>query len=129
MTPADYRFRPGDRVRVKALDPPGHVRSPWYIRGKTGHVVRVHGAFRDPERLAYGGDGLPPRPLYLVGFRQTDIWPDYRASPRDTLYVDIYEHWLEPAQAEGASAWVAITTDTTAPTARRTIPAPTSATG
>jgi hypothetical protein len=61
-----------------------------------GWIERVHGAFRNPETLAYGRDGLPRQALYLVGFRQTDLWPArYAESPRDNLYVDIYEHWLE----------------------------------
>ncbi|MBI4247547.1 MAG: nitrile hydratase subunit beta [Candidatus Rokubacteria bacterium] len=35
--------------------------------------------------------------MYLVGFRQTDLWPNYAGSPDDTLYLDIYEHWLDHA--------------------------------
>ena len=90
-------FKAGDQVRVKADERAGHVRTPAYVRGKLGWVERVHGEFRDPEQLAYGGDGLPRQPLYLVGFRQTDLWQSYTASSRDSLYVDIYEHWLERA--------------------------------
>lgn len=97
---AGTRFQPGDPVRVKLLHPPGHVRSPAYVRGKIGRVERVHGAFRNPESLAYGGDGLPVTPLYQVAFRQADLWDHYGAWPRDTLFVDIYEHWLEPAPSE-----------------------------
>ena len=90
-------FKPGDRVRIKADRPPGHVRTPAYVRGKIGWIERVHGQFRDPEKLAYGLDGLPRQTLYLVGLRQTHLWPArYAESPRDTLYVDLYEHWLEP---------------------------------
>ena len=33
---------------------PGHVRTPWYCRGKTGEVERICGRFRNPEQLAYG---------------------------------------------------------------------------
>jgi nitrile hydratase len=89
-------FKPGDRVRVKAEQRPGHVRTPAYVRGKTGWVERVHGEFRNPEQLAYGLDGLPRQALYMVGFRQADLWhARYAESPRDNLYVDIYEHWLE----------------------------------
>jgi len=60
-------------------------------------VERVHGEFLNPESLAYGRDGLPKRPLYLVGFYQAEVWGDTNASARDKLYVDIYEHWLDPA--------------------------------
>jgi Nitrile hydratase beta subunit, C-terminal len=90
-------FKNGDRVRVKAEERPGHVRTPAYVRGKLGWIHRIHGEFRNPEKLAYGDDGLPRQPLYMVGFRQTDLWQPYAESGRDNLYVDIYEHWLEPA--------------------------------
>jgi nitrile hydratase subunit beta len=90
------RFKPGDRVRVRAEDRPGHIRTPYYIRGKIGWVERVHGEFRNPESLAYGRDGLPKRPLYLIGFHQAEVWDKY-AAPKDKLFIDIYEHWLDPA--------------------------------
>jgi nitrile hydratase len=90
------KFKPGEAVRVNAYAPEGHVRTPAYVRGKQGWIERVHGAFRNPESLAYGGDGLPPEPLYMVGFQQTDLWQSrYAESPGDRLYVDIYEHWLD----------------------------------
>jgi nitrile hydratase subunit beta len=90
-------FQPGQAVRVKADERPGHVRTPAYVRGKVGWIERVQGAFRDPETRAYGGDGLPRQPLYLVGFQQTELWQPYAESAADNLYVDIYQHWLEPA--------------------------------
>jgi nitrile hydratase len=97
VTTPQPAFKPGDRVRVKAEERPGHVRTPAYVRGKHGWVERVHGEFRDPEKLAYGRDGLPRQPLYMVGFLQTDLWQQrYAESPRDSLYVDIFESWLEP---------------------------------
>src|SRR5918999_1257068 len=34
--PASGRFRPGDAVRVLNEDRSGHIRTPYYIRGKTG---------------------------------------------------------------------------------------------
>ncbi|MBI4526073.1 MAG: nitrile hydratase subunit beta [Deltaproteobacteria bacterium] len=91
------RFKPGDRVRVKMEDRPGHIRTPFYVRGKTGWVERVYGDFLNPELLAYGRDGLPKRALYLVGFASTDVWEQHHMSARDKVYVDIYEHWLDPA--------------------------------
>lgn len=90
-------FKPGDTVRVRMGSPPGHFRTPSYIQGKAGSIVAVHGEFRNPESLAYGGDGLPKKPLYLVCFAQTQVWDQYQDSPQDTLLMDIYEHWLEPA--------------------------------
>ena len=91
------KFKPGDSLRVRTGSPPGHFRTPAYIQGKTGSVITVHGAFRNPASLAYGGDGLPKQFLYLVRFDQSRVWSRYTASPRDTLCIDLYEHWLEPA--------------------------------
>jgi nitrile hydratase len=91
------RFKPGDRVLVKMEDRPGHIRTPWYVRGKRGWIERVYGEFRNPESLAYGGDGLPKRPLYLVGFNQSQVWAKYAAA-KDKLFIDIYEHWLEATE-------------------------------
>jgi nitrile hydratase len=90
-------FRAGDRVRVRWADPPGHLRTPYYIRGKAGTVERVLAAFPNPEERAYGRPGLPAQPLYRVRFPQTAVWPDYPGGPDDTVDVEIYQHWLEPA--------------------------------
>jgi protein involved in polysaccharide export with SLBB domain len=91
------RYRPGDRVRIRIGSPPGHFRTPAYIQGKTGVVAAVHGAFPNPESLAYGGDGLPEQVLYQIRFEQPQVWEHYRSAPQDKLFIDIYEHWLEPA--------------------------------
>lgn len=93
----EARFRPGDRVRVLPLYPLGHVRTPWYIRGHVGTIERYCGAFPNPEELAQMRDGLPAQPLYRVRFAQKEIWPHYQGSERDLLEVEIYQHWLEPA--------------------------------
>ncbi len=91
------RFSPGDSVAVLAINPPGHLRAPTYIRGKSGVVERICGEFANPEELAFGRDGLPLRPLYRVRFRQEELWSDYKGGAEDTVDVEIYEHWLEPA--------------------------------
>jgi nitrile hydratase len=82
-------------VRVRELPVKGHMRTPGYIRGRQGWIERCHGRFPDPEQRAYGRDGLPAKPLYLVRFRQADIWPGYGPAG-DSLALDIFEHWLEP---------------------------------
>jgi nitrile hydratase beta subunit-like protein len=66
------------------------------VRGKLGWIGAVRGEFRNPESLAYGGDGLPKQTLYAVGFRESDLWEaHYSGPPEDELYVDLFEHWLE----------------------------------
>jgi len=32
-----------------------------------------------------------------VRFRQNEAWPDYRGPDTDTVDIEIYQHWLEPA--------------------------------
>ena len=91
-------FKPGDRVLIRKAHPPGHVRTPYYIRGCQGVVESIAGDFADPEELAYGRDGLPKKTLYRVRFQQNDLWADYAGPEADSLVVDIYEHWLEPEQ-------------------------------
>ncbi|MEM7491077.1 MAG: SH3-like domain-containing protein [Pseudomonadota bacterium] len=88
-------FAPGTRVQVRRAFPPGHVRTPAYLRGKTGEVERVLGPFGNPEQLAYNltAETLP---LYRVRFRLGDLWDD-ADRPDDTLEAEIYAHWLEPA--------------------------------
>jgi len=90
-------FASGDRVRVRWADPPGHLRTPFYARGKSGVVERYLGDFPNPEELAYGRSGLPRQPLYRVRFPQHEVWPDYAGRPEDTVDIEIYQHWLEPA--------------------------------
>lgn len=86
------------KVRVKMLMPPGHVRTPSYLRGKTGTIERSLGAFPNPEALAYGRPA-PVLPLHRVRFTMYDIWGDAAENPNDTLDAEIYEHWLDSADA------------------------------
>jgi nitrile hydratase len=90
-------YRPGQRVRVADRAHQGHHRTPGYLKGRSGTVARVHGSFTNPETRAYGADGRPEQPLYLVGFLQRDVWAGYGGQAGDRIYVDIYEHWLEEA--------------------------------
>lgn len=91
------RYAPGDRVSVRRAYPPGHVRTPHYIRGKTGVIERICGSFANPEELAYGRYGAHAQTLYRVRFPQAEVWPDYRGPRADTVDIEIYEHWLDKA--------------------------------
>ncbi|MGI9387268.1 MAG: SH3-like domain-containing protein [Methyloligellaceae bacterium] len=91
------KYAPGDTVVVRAIYPDGHIRTPFYIRGKKGTIERICGAFRNPEELAFGKYDAKKILLYRVRFDQTDVWPDYDGSRQDKVDVEIFEHWLEPA--------------------------------
>ena len=96
MAEQQPKFEAGDRVRVCCLNVKGHNRTPWFLRGKVGTVERCHGAYPNPESLAYGGSGEPAMPLYLVEFSQGQLWEGYEGYEGDKLLADVFEHWLEP---------------------------------
>jgi hypothetical protein len=91
-------FSTGVRVRVKDDWPetrgPVHIRTPHYLRGIQGTVVRKLGSYPNPEDLAFA---RPPatHALYHVAFDQPGVWQE--GTKGDELLVEIYEHWLEPA--------------------------------
>lgn len=87
-----------ERVRVKSWFPPGHIRTPAYLRGKTGEVERALPAYPNPELLAYGLPS-PKVPLYRVRFTMAEVWGDGAERPDDILEAEIFAHWLEPADA------------------------------
>lgn len=86
------------KVRVKQWYPPGHVRAPYYLRGKTGDIERRLGRFGNPEQQAYGLKG-DLKELLRVRFTMTEIWGEDCESPHDTVDAEIYEHWLERTDA------------------------------
>jgi len=82
------------KVRVSHAMPPGHVRTPAYLRGKTGLIERALGAFPNPEDLAYRQKANSIA-LHRVRFCMSEIWGDTAENPTDTLEAEIYAHWLE----------------------------------
>ena len=92
------RFKVGEPVKVRAAYPVGHVRTPYYVRGKCGVIERLCGAHPNPEEIAYARSGLPKQPLYRVRFRQADLWSDYSGMAADVIEVEVYQHWLEAAE-------------------------------
>lgn len=99
------RFRVGDRVRVLHLGKTGHVRIPFYVRGKLGEVVQYCGRYLNPEDLAVGRTDGPTIDLYRVKFAQRDLWPADNLPEQDCLVIEIYDHWLTlPTMREPTSA-------------------------
>jgi hypothetical protein len=90
-------FAPGTPVQVKNDWPetrgPVHIRTPHYLRGVKGMVVRHLGTYPNPEDLAFARPAKPV-PLYHVAFDQRALWQEGAAG--DEVLVEIFEHWLEP---------------------------------
>lgn len=87
-----------EHVRVKDWFPPGHVRTPFFLRGKVGVIERKLGAFENPEQRAYR-QKADERQLLRVRFTMAEVWGADAETPTDTLDAEIYEHWLEPVNA------------------------------
>jgi hypothetical protein len=91
------RFSPGDSVRVHAWYPPGHVRTPFYARGRQGVVLGVAAVHPNPQELAYGRSGEPREAVYRVRFTHDELWPEDKSPSHDGVVADLQETWLEPA--------------------------------
>ena len=89
------RFAVGQRVRARTMQPTGHTRLPRYVRGKIGSIVSYHGAHVLPDASAHGR-GDTPQHLYTVRFSAPELWGE-RANPRDSVHLDLWESYLEPA--------------------------------
>ena len=85
----------GAEVRVRDDWPesrgPCHIRTPHYLRGRRGTVLRHLGRFPNPEDLAFARPAAT-LDLYHVAFRPQSLWPD---AGGDEVVVEIYEPWLE----------------------------------
>ena len=89
------RFQLGQRVRARNMHPVGHTRLPRYARGKFGIIHRDHGVFVFPDTNAHF-QGEKPQHVYSVRFAARELWGE-QAAPNDSVYVDMWDDYLEPA--------------------------------
>lgn len=90
-------FHVGQHVLIADRTPPVHHRVPSYAKGQIGVIERVCGLHGEPEKFIRG-DGKPEQRIYRVRISQDQLWRDYAGTNRDKLEIEIFEHWLEPAQ-------------------------------
>jgi len=89
------RFRLGEVVRARNINPAGHTRLPRYARGKTGRIARDHGVHPFPDTNSrYLGERR--QHVYSVRFAARELWGE-DASPRDSVYIDMWDDYLEYA--------------------------------
>ena len=89
------RFKPGDRVRTRNINPPTHTRLPRYARGHEGVIEAVRGCHVFPDSITTDG-GENPQWLYTVVFDGRQLW-GANADPRLTVSVEAFEPYIEPA--------------------------------
>jgi nitrile hydratase len=93
--PAPARFKPGQRVRARNINPPTHTRLPRYVRGHVGTIEAVRGCHVFPDSVVLGF-GEDPHWLYTVVFDGRDLWGK-DGDPTLKVSVEAWEPYLEAA--------------------------------
>jgi nitrile hydratase len=91
----EARFKPGDRVRAKNINPATHTRLPRYARGHEGVIEAVRGCHVFPDSVVTG-HGEDPQWLYTVVFNARQLWGD-NADPTLRVSIEAFEPYLEHA--------------------------------
>jgi nitrile hydratase len=91
----EARFKAGDRVRMRNINPPTHTRLPRYVRGHEGRIEAVRGCHVFPDSVTTG-HGEDPQWLYTVAFDGRELWGAH-ADPALIVSVEAFEPYLEPA--------------------------------
>ena len=66
--------------------------------GQIGIIERVLREFLIPEDDAFGRPDGRRVTLYRVRLEPSLLWSDHRGPAGDSVELEIYEHWLEPAE-------------------------------
>jgi nitrile hydratase subunit beta len=93
--PRPARFKAGDAVRTRNINPTAHTRLPRYARGKLGTVEAVRGCHVFPDTSAVGA-GENPQWLYAVVFTGRELWGE-EADPSMRVSIEAFEPYLSPA--------------------------------
>lgn len=89
------RFKPGDVIVTRNINPPGHTRLPRYARAKQGRIERDHGVFHFADARAHRIEAEPQH-CYSVRFSARELWGP-GAPEKDALYIDLWEEYMDPA--------------------------------
>jgi len=92
---APAKFKVGDRIRARNINPKTHTRLPRYARGKIGTVEAIRGCHVYPDTAALGA-GDDPQWLYTVVFTGRELWGD-DADPSTKVSIEAFEPYLDPA--------------------------------
>jgi nitrile hydratase beta subunit len=86
------RFKAGDSVRARNINPATHTRLPRYARGKVGTVEAIRGCHVFPDSAAIGA-GDNPQWLYTVVFSARELWGE-EADPSVSVSIEAFEPYL-----------------------------------
>jgi nitrile hydratase len=94
-TNAPARFKAGDRVRTRNINPATHTRLPRYARARVGVIEAIRGCHVFPDSVAVGA-GENPQWLYTVVFAGRELWGE-DCDPAVKVSIEAFEPYLEPA--------------------------------
>ncbi len=89
------KFKPGDSVVARRINPLGHTRLPRYVRGRRGTIHIDHGVFTFPDTNAMSRDPKPQH-CYSVRFTARELW-GLEGTARDSVYLDLFDDYLDAA--------------------------------
>lgn len=89
------KFKPGDPVVARTINPVGHTRLARYVRGRRGTVHIDHGVFTFPDTNAMSRDPKPQH-CYSVRFTARELWGP-EGTARDSVYLDLFDDYLDAA--------------------------------
>jgi nitrile hydratase len=92
--PAPARFKVGERVRARNINPPTHTRLPRYARGRIGVIEAIAGVNSLADAAALGRD--EPEWYYTVVFAGSELWGE-GSDPHLSVAIGAAERYLEPA--------------------------------
>lgn len=90
------RFRPGDRVRTRAVNPEGHTRLPRYLSDRVGTIESMHGVCPLPDERALGAPlkSCKKETLYTVVFDGREVWRE-RTVEALSVSADLWDSYLQ----------------------------------
>jgi nitrile hydratase len=89
------KFKPGESVVARRINPVGHTRLPRYVRGRRGTIQMDHGVFTFPDTNAMSRDRKPQH-CYNVRFTARELWGP-EGTARDSVYLDLFDDYLDAA--------------------------------
>ncbi len=89
------RFKTGDSVVTRNINPLGHTRLPRYARAKRGVIAEDHGVWVFPDAHA-AERGPQAQHCYSVRFTARELWGSH-GGLRDHLYIDLFDDYLDLA--------------------------------
>ena len=90
---APARFKVGDRVRTRNINPLTHTRLPRYARDRVGTIECVRGCHVFPDSAAIG-KGENPQWLYTLRFDGRELWGE-SCDPNLKVSIEAFEPYLE----------------------------------